>query len=142
MTTITKERLSYIASVAKTARDNALIKNPIDIAIANGISISFVDLDNELPAFADLKSRIIYISKYADNYSRQILCAHEMGHILLQKDNSVSLFDETLDSINEFEANLFLYYIYPKVFSRMNYSMIHSIEDFNHYVVRQIRFCI
>lgn len=137
---MTKDRLEEIYSLAHEARSNSAIKNPIDIAKALGYKIVISNSLKNVPAFCDLNSGEIYINAAADKYSQQILCAHELGHLLLDDCDSLSLFDETIDCISEFEANVFAYYLYPKAFARLAFEKHDTISEFNRFVVSQIRY--
>lgn len=133
-------KIKRIESTAMDARKRSDIKNPIDIANALGYDIILTKLTKKVPAFADSSTGTIYISNEADKYSRQILCAHELGHLLLDNCNSVSLFDETIDSVSEFEANVFAFYLYPKAFARLDFEQNDTIRKFNRFVVSQIHY--
>lgn len=137
---MTKDRLEEIYSLAHEARSHSAIKNPIDIAKALGYDIVLTQLTKKVPAFADSSTGTIYISNEVDKYSRQILCAHELGHLLLDNCDSVSLFDETIDCMSEFEANVFAYYLYPKAFARLDFEENDTIGKFNRFVASQIHY--
>ena len=136
---MTKDRLEEIYLLAHEARSHSWLKNPIDIAEALGYKVILSNL-KEIPAFCDYNSGEIYISNAADKYSQQILCAHELGHLILDNCNSVSLFDETIDSESEVEANAFAYYLYPKAFVRLNNEDISTGRKFNRFVASLIRY--
>ena len=135
-----KNKIKEIESIAMSARDHSPIKNPIDIAQALGYEVILTKLSNDAPAFVLLDRGQIFISNTVDRYSQQILCAHELGHLLLDNCNSVSLFDEAIDCISEFEANVFAYYLYPKAFSRLDFEKNDTIGKFNRFVASQINY--
>lgn len=137
---MTKDRLEEIYSLAHEARSKSAIKNPTDIAKALGYNIIISDSLREIPAFCNHELREIYISDAADKYSQQILCAHELGHLILDKYESPSLFDETIDSECEVEANTFAYYLYPKAFVRLSDKDIATGRSFNRFVVNLIHY--
>lgn len=135
-----KNKIQRIESIAMAARECSDIKNPIDIADALGYDIVLTQLTKKVPAFADSSTGTIYISNEVDKYSQQILCAHELGHLLLDNCDSVSLFDETIDCVSEFEANIFAFYLYPKAFVRLDFEENDTIGKFNRFVAGQIHY--
>lgn len=137
---ISRKRIKYIASIAYKAFKSAQIKNPTTIALECGAEISYSEMQDNVPAFCQSTQSLgtIFINSRADNYSKQILCAHELGHLLLHKNNELSLFDHTIGQVEEFEANLFAYFLYPKAFVRLDLNSINTIEDFNTYVSNKI----
>lgn len=137
---MTKDRLEEIYTLAHEARSSSAIKNPIDIAMALGYKIIISNSLKDVPAFCDRNTGEIYISDAADKYSKQILCAHELGHLLLDNCDSVSLFDETIDCVSEFEANIFAFYLYPKAFVRLDFEENDTIGKFNRFVASQIHY--
>lgn len=116
--------------------------NTIDIfkiCELEGIQIRFKDYNTEF-----LKGRcvkllgkwIIYINCNYNLKSQQLLCAHEIGHIMLHKNSNVNDFDGS-DPVLEFEANLFAaHYMfderdYDLKFSSMNNYLLKNVIDEN-----------
>ena len=120
----------------------SLIKNPTEMAKACGVSINLIDSLKGPPAFCTTSQTLssIYINKNVDKYSLQILCAHELGHLLIHRDSELCLFDTEMGPEEEYEANLFAYYLFPKAFIRMDESKLDSIEYVNEYTANLIHF--
>ena len=142
MATLTKDRIMYIREMAEYAYSKAMIKNPTEMAKACGASISLIDTVKEPPAFCTPNRTLgsIYINKNVDKYSLQILCAHELGHLLIHRNNELCLFDTEIGPEEEYEANLFAYYLFPKAFVRMDESKLDSVEYVNGYTTNLVRF--
>lgn len=121
-------------------------KNPIDIASALGVNISYIETNKDTPGFI-LKGEFfntstIYINDKLDNYSKKIICAHELGHLFSDElfDNDVSLFDESIDSESEFFANFMVYCLMPHVFVFAALDKYETIHEFNSYVASCIHY--
>lgn len=139
MDLIDEKRLRRIKKRAQYALQCTETKNPFDIANKMGIKVCTLDL-NGVMAFkaGTLDDETIYIDKKLSMYSKKILCAHELGHYFLNDNNYVNCFDVEIDSYNEFEANLFVMYLMPQVFARVDVESFNSIDQFNSYVEQRI----
>lgn len=110
-----------------------------EICRLEGIQIKFKNYDIDF-----LKARcvrvcgewIIYINSKYTLKSQQILCAHELGHILLHNNSYVNDFDGN-DPVLEFEANIFAaHYMldeknYDLKFASMNNYLLKKLIDEN-----------
>lgn len=121
-------------------------QNPIDIATQLGITIRFIKTKRETPGFVlkgdTIQSSTIYINDELDNYSKKIICAHELGHLYSDKlfDNDFSLFDESIDSESEFFANFMVYCLMRRVFVFAALDKYKTIHEFNSYVASRIHY--
>lgn len=107
--------------------------DPFEICNYLGITIRFVNYNPSSKAFfVELfENRIIYInSKYIDK-SKSILCAHELGHIILKHEN-INHFESENEKL-EREANLFALYL---LFDESDFDM--KFENMNSYLIKCI----
>lgn len=95
--------------IEKAKQIRKMGKTVIDIAENLGINIGYNNLDpKKFPAYnirTEDKMSIILNSKI-NNKSRNVLCAHELGHALLHNNKVINHFGKEI-SIEEYEANLF-----------------------------------
>lgn len=136
---IEEKRLKKIQRKAEFALKCSDTKNPLNIANALGIKVCTIDLKSVKAFIAGTSNEeTIYIDEKLTSYSKKIVCAHELGHYFLNSNNYAECFDSEIDSYNEFEANLFVMYLMPQVFTRMDFEKINSIEQFNSYVEQKV----
>lgn len=115
-------------------------KNPIDIATRLGVTIRFIATTRETPGFVlkgdTLQTSTIYINDELDNYSKKIICAHELGHLFSNSiaTNEASLFDSSIDSVSEFLANYMVLCLMPRVFVFAAFEKYETLHEFNAYV--------
>ncbi len=87
--------------------------DPFDAATAVGAHISFKDLGSLKGAyFGTMPKPTIAINSNMDDLTQKIVCAHELGHHILHRDNNISCeninFETATESgILEREANIF-----------------------------------
>lgn len=140
---LTKKRYNFIRKQATKLLNLSNNKHPFALAYMANVNIVITQLDS-LPGFidqSDITNVTIYINSSLDSYSKKIVCAHELGHYILHKNNNnFQLFDTDIDAPNEFEANLFVKMIMPQVFAKADITKFKTISDFNKFVECQIRY--
>ncbi len=142
---LTKERYMYILSKATELLTLSNNKHPFALAKILNVQIRLAPLVDNVPGFLENSipnhSATIYINSLIDSYSQKIVCAHELGHLLLHNaEDSYQLFDADINAISEFEANLFVQLLLPQVFARTSTKDFKTISDFNKFVSSQIHF--
>ena len=97
---------------------------PFEIAAFLGIVCKFKNLPEGINAYSIYEKSIIYISdRFKENsYSAKIVCAHELGHLLLQAHSGTFEYNFTLyrnsatkDGMLEYEANIFAALLMPQI---------------------------
>lgn len=109
--------------------------NPFEICEKMGLKIKFVNYGKAII----VNSELILINVKYDLGSKWILCAHELGHAILHKGDSLNHYDEnnTLLKIEkDKEANLFAAYLLFNddldiKFANMNSYMLHNFIEGN-----------
>ena len=74
---------------------------------------------------------IIYINSNLSDYSKTIICAHELGHVLFH--NNAGNYFHGGDFDKEFEANLFTAYL---LLDQSKYDI--KFENMNNYILQNI----
>lgn len=135
----TEKRYDFLKKEASNLLSMTKNNNPFYIAVLLKIDCIICKLNENLPSF--LFDNVIYINQALDDYSKRIVCAHELGHFILHKQtNAFELFYAGEENITEFEANLFVKEIMPQVFAKQDINDFEYISDFNKYVESKIRF--
>lgn len=139
---ITLKRYREIKHKAKCCFEFFGTRNPLIILKGFEIQYSIIPINgNELKGFTHINKKHIpwvYISDKYDNFSTQIIAAHELGHILLHSSCSINMFeDDGKSSITEYEANIFLVELIPLVFPKGNYLKL-TPEQLKYYICSQI----
>lgn len=136
MASITNDKAREIQELAHFIRSQATVKNPTYMARLCNADISFIDMNGEPPAFCRPTQTLgeIYISNFVDKFAQEVLCAHELGHLLIHRNHELCLFDTEIGPIEEYEANLFAFYLYPRAFARLDTTRLHSVEYVNQFV--------
>lgn len=107
--------LEYIVKRANTVIKRCGTRDPFDICEALGVNVKFTPLCPELKAYYFYQSRIrsVVISSELDEDTARLVCAHELGHILLHAEmlKLMRCIYETsicvLSDSTEYEANIF-----------------------------------
>ncbi len=87
--------------------------NPFELCECLDISLIFSDLGNELLGFFQKTNKdyeILHINTKLNYYMQKYICAHELGHAILQPELSVSFFIKSpfiIKNKYEIEADLF-----------------------------------
>lgn len=86
-------------------------RNPFDIVKASGAILIFAPL-TDVRGFYQYFQRndIIYVDENLDKHEQKLVCAHELGHMLLHKNSNALYMDsKTFFNTNKYEldANLF-----------------------------------
>ncbi|WP_434290859.1 ImmA/IrrE family metallo-endopeptidase [Clostridium botulinum] len=84
--------------------------NPIKICTALEIKINYINLKpNIYPAYTLKISEkpIVNLNSHFTTNSQKVLCAHELGHVLMHDDKLLNQFGDEHNGIEEYEANLF-----------------------------------
>ena len=116
-------------------------RDPFYIAHSLGIELSFLDFNKDILAFSERKNThdrgCIYINNKLGSYSKKLLCAHELGHLLLHDICENTFFDSDIEPLKEYEANYFTMTLTPQLFINESISDF-SVETFNEYVTYRI----
>lgn len=121
-----KEAVENLKNIYKT-------NDPFEICNYLGINIKLVNYNPSYKAcFVEIfDNRIIYINSKFLEKSKSILCAHELGHIILNHQN-INHFESENTEL-EREANLFALYM---LFDESEFDM--KFENMNSYLVKCI----
>jgi len=103
----------YIQSVASELIKRYDTRNPFELCRATGVEVFFADLGSLKGMYKYLKrNRFAVINENLDDYTKNLVCAHELGHDILHRDlakklclQEFVLYD--MKSRPEYEANLF-----------------------------------
>jgi len=115
---ITRERYWEIRTIVEKIYKHCGTRDPFLIAEGLNINCSTISLSGAL-GISDISKATdkatIYLSSNLDSYAKKIICAHELGHLLLHRDIGVNLFtsDGDKDDIIEYEANVFALELMP-----------------------------
>lgn len=116
-------------------------KNPYYLADCLGIKYRFVDFQENLSAFSVRSfpedNGTIFINQSFGSYSRKILCAHELGHLRLHRQDADNLFDKCFHPLKEYEANYFAALLIPQLIRTIDISKL-TIDEFNDYITRKV----
>lgn len=140
MDKIKKENIVHYAEVIKNTVGS---KDPVVIAKHFNYEVSYLeDKDKEVLTARTIKynnKNIILINDIYHTKGRMMLCAHELGHIILKHDIHKPGSDRFngSDYQNEYEANLFAVALlfdqndFNMKFSEMSYYTLKLIIDYN-----------
>lgn len=138
-----KKKLNKIQAIVDTLVTKYNTKNPFELAAKLKFQICMIDFNDDLLAFSSKDNKYdkgtIYINKNVGNYAAKILCAHEIGHLIMHR-NSTNLFDKGIEPIKEFDANLFALCLVDTVSQTMPNNVFTSIETFNAYIDKYIKY--
>ena len=103
----------YIQSVASDLIKRYDTRSPFELCRATGVEVFFADLGSLKGMYKYIKrNRFAVINENLDDYTRNLVCAHELGHDILHSDlakklclQEFVLYD--MKSRPEYEANLF-----------------------------------
>lgn len=134
--------------------------DPFKICELLGIIIRLVPLSSNMLGFADIRhvnadvlnfrngqlrifDATIFLSEVLTSYSRKITCAHELGHVLLQYDDDINLFDcvDASKDLKEYEANLFAIELMPHIYNNqtIDYRTLNKSE-LQHFMNRKVSY--
>lgn len=119
------------------------VTDPKEIAKIYDVEISNTHIKTT-PAFFN-RHRLtgkttIYIDTNTNEYAQNILCLHELGHILCD-DFETDLFDHKVDPVSEFTANAFMILIMGDALRHLQGCLITGdtkIENINNYINMQV----
>lgn len=136
---ISKARYKKIQSLANICRNLFDTTDPFKICKLLDIKIRYISLSNGIWGFSNIWSSdgsnisifqnkiypihaTIFLSSKLDKYSQKIVCAHELGHVLLHNKERLNLFDikDQADSFTEYEANIFAIELLPQIYHCAN----------------------
>ncbi|MEW4414462.1 ImmA/IrrE family metallo-endopeptidase [Clostridium sp. AN503] len=136
---ISPTRYQKIKSTIANCKTLFRTTDPFKICELLGFKVYSVKLGSNLHGFADVKQTLassinqrkeklytvkanIYLSDSLDSYSKKIVCAHELGHVLLQYKEELNLFESTNETkdIKEYEANLFAIELLPQIYNNFS----------------------
>lgn len=119
--------------------------DPFEIARKLNITVNITELDN-VKAFSEkinpLSIGTIYISKYVkSNYARKILCAHELGHLIMHSNTTetyvYNMFDKKLNRQREYQANYFAAALLKQQMDLKQISKL-SIDELNNLISTKV----
>ncbi len=104
--------MKNIAKIVSNISRKYRTASPFELCDCLGINVIYEELPDSVRGFfvKILKDFVIVINSSADEYESRVVCAHELGHIMLHSDtNSISLNSRTClcTSKYEREADLF-----------------------------------
>ncbi|MCI9542496.1 MAG: ImmA/IrrE family metallo-endopeptidase [Lachnospiraceae bacterium] len=118
---LTYERYEEIAQCAENCYKRFKTRNALQIFNYLNIDYSFINLKGKIGGFTHKEENYkrkfcVYINNKYDAYSRKIIAAHELGHILLHGNDDLNIFSEEISTeIPEYEANLFALIFMPHI---------------------------
>ena len=146
---LTPEKYIRLKRIINNCKALCKSSNPFELCKILNIKIYFLPLENGLFGFADISSSdeqplkskaTIFISSCVSSYAQKIICAHELGHILLQRDQSLNLLDSSnpSNSISEYEANLFAIELLPQIYIGVKDYRCLSREELYNYMIKKL----
>lgn len=111
-----------------------LLEIKIHIVSLEGL-YGFSNIPNSADAELSISNASIFLSNKLNPYSRKIVCAHELGHILLQGNEQLNLFDieNPGNDLAEYEANLFAIGLMPDIYiSSIDYRSLSRKELYDY----------
>lgn len=119
-----RKRYNKIKMMANKCKLLFGTSDPLEICKLLDIKLRFIHLSSGIYGFSDLErnaenfSATIFLSNALNPYAQRIVCAHELGHILLHGNERLNLFDinEQENSLPEYEANLFAIELMPQIY--------------------------
>ncbi len=101
------------------------IPTPFEIADFYSIDYHFIKLEGEIPSYLTYSLGVgdIFISdRYRkESFEAKILCAHELGHFFLHKNEVWTMNNDYLvecmpeSTLKEYEANVFTIFLMPQI---------------------------
>ncbi|MDF2883824.1 MAG: hypothetical protein K0R54_4388 [Clostridiaceae bacterium] len=111
-------------------------RDPIRICNQMGIPIHYTNLKpNIYPAYT-LKVGVLPVINLNTHFtlkSQQVLCAHELGHVLLHNDKLINEFGDNHNGSEEYEANLFAVSL---LFEQENLN--YNIKAMDNYMLKEL----
>lgn len=131
------EIINRVKEIKRCWRTN----DPYEIAKKLGIAVVFeeaptYDYTAHILKMSGYPTTILINDKYTD-FSKKVLCAHELGHALLH--DGINHFKTTPGSCGsdvEYEANLFTVALLSDDFSQKNFAI--PLSEMNNYILRAI----
>ena len=111
-----------------------LLEIKVHIVSLEGL-YGFSNIPNSANEELSISNASIFLSNKLNSYSRKIVCAHELGHILLQGNEQLNLFDieNTGNDLAEYEANLFAIELMPDIYILpIDYHLLSRKELYNY----------
>lgn len=117
-------------------------RNPFKIAELLGIRCKFVEMKG-VKAFS-LKSEqdgngVIFIKNDIGSFSQRILCAHELGHLILHEEENNLFSSNEYNKEKEAEANYFVTLLLPSIM--LVNPMELSDSELNEYIHDKVELC-
>ncbi|MBR5129202.1 MAG: ImmA/IrrE family metallo-endopeptidase [Firmicutes bacterium] len=137
---ISPRRLNYITDIAQECLYKFGTRNPFLILKYLQIECSFVNTQytNAFLTKDTNGNSTVYISNSLGKYYQKILCAHELGHILLHPKHALHLFGESKDDQLEYEANLFALSLMPQIQPRDKHYLEYAPHELQKYLEEKI----
>lgn len=142
---ISSKRLNHIINLAQSCLNKFGTRNPFIISEILGIHCSTINV-KYIDAFSEKNNNginTIYISSSFGYYYQKILCAHELGHILLHQREALHLFEGDKCQINnikekEYEANVFAMNLMPQIQPRDKNYLEYTPDELQYYIKMKI----
>ncbi len=117
-------------------------RNPFKIAELLGIRCEFVEM-KDVEAFS-LKSEqdgngVIFIKNSMGSFSQRILCAHELGHLILHEEENNLFCSNEYNTEKEAEANYFVTLLLPSIMLVNPIQL--SDSELNEYIHDKVELC-
>lgn len=101
-----------IINLANRLKETYKTNNPFNIAQKLGVKVEYFNMRKRVLAGNTLmagRNPIIGINKNFNDITSQVtICAHELGHVILHKNDISNHFEgKTINETHEYEANLF-----------------------------------
>ncbi|MCI8750911.1 MAG: ImmA/IrrE family metallo-endopeptidase [Lachnospiraceae bacterium] len=141
---ISKKRYKEIQRAAICCKKFSKTEEPFAALKNLDVEYSLINLEGDLPGFINSDynsgkqySPHVYINKRYGKYSQKIIAAHELGHVLLHKNDAINMLDaDDKNSIREYEANIFAMEFMPQIQPK-NY-LILSPRELQEYIFSKL----
>ncbi len=147
---LTQYRYFRLKRIIRNCKILCNSSNPFDICKILGIKVHYSTIKDSLFGFSEAHctensaeiNANIFISSSTSSYAQKIICAHELGHILLQKNQSLNLLDSDNpgDSIYEYEANIFAIELLPHIYRGAKDYRNLSKEELYDYILNKLNY--
>ncbi len=140
---ISEKRAKHIISYARQLKNYWHTNDPYELAAIYGYQVS--ERESCYPGFTaqivgiEGYKTVISINKAYNEFSKRLLCAHELGHAFFHSEDVCNHFagnDQSIDSVTEHEANLFAVALLTDNF--INDRIIVPLEKMNNYMLKTI----
>lgn len=114
---LSTRRYMEIRRMAIGCREYLKTRDPIKMLKEFDVPCSTITLEGDLKGFTIINSNYepwVYINDKYSRYSRKIIAAHELGHVLFHRFDEINMFNDEDYPEKEYEANVFLMELMPQ----------------------------